>query len=397
MRRNWWRFAQQMPPLPSLPQRGGRRLNGAHFLRLDPGFNLLAVGTPALADCPWSLSSAEKSSRMMAKAVLLQGRFPRNGKVPMNKAVGLAPYSVRISALYSGEEIDLNDFGDKSHDLLDFFRDSLIALKKTEWVDTEESKMLGVKQYSAHGERCLQGIIEYGDFGTESSIKDSVERTTVFAKARTHADMQRFYFLMSAPKNRNKGVIMLQKSGNIGVATQLKKLLQVGFEAQFPEYRLRIRPLSTQQIFNRYIDRGDLREIRLIRFRIPKGIEDAYKTGHEEIKGTCELVIKIKNGHGMPFARKVKGFFAKGGSSINEIIELGDAQFIPENIKFELSVKGKRRTVSMHDPRDVAAVYDVTDDVELHKDGYPKFESISGLAVDLLGDLEAELYGSGGA
>lgn len=190
---------------------------------------------------------------------------------------------------------------------------------------------------------------------------------------------------------------MLQKSGNIGVATQLKRLFQARFEEQFPEYRLKMRPLSTQQIFDRYVERGDLREIRLIRFRIPKGIEDAYKGGHEEIKGTCELVVKINNAYGMPFAKRVKDFFTKKGGRINEIIELGDLQFEPENIKFELSVKEKRRTVSMQDPRDVAAVYDVTDDVELHMDGYPKFDSIAGIALDLLADLEAELYGSGGA
>jgi hypothetical protein len=93
----------------------------------------------------------------------------------------------------------------------------------------------------------------------------------------------------------------------------------------------------------------------------------------------------------------VKRFLAKGGGGIGEIIELGDTQFEPENIKFELSVNGKRRTVSMHDPRDVAAVIDVTDDVQPHKDGYPKFESIAEVALDLLDSLETELYGDGGA
>jgi hypothetical protein len=313
------------------------------------------------------------------------------------KAIGLAPYSVRITPLYGNEDELLDDFGPTSADALTFFKESFSLLKGQNWIDTEESKMLGVKQFSAPGDRQFHGIIEYGEYGTESSIKDSVAGKTVFDKARTHADMHRFYFLLSLPTNRTKGVIVLQKSGNIGVATQLKRLLQTRFEQEFPNYRLRMSPLSTQQIFNRYVDRGDLREIRLIRFRLPKGIEDAYKSGHEEIKGTCELVIKIRNGRGMPFAKDVKKFFSKNAQRLDEIIELGDAQFEPENIKFELSVRGKRRTVSMHDPRDVAALYDVTDDVELHKDGYPKFESIAGIASDLLGDLENELYGEGGA
>jgi len=40
----------QMPRLPCLPQRDGHSLNGAHFLRLDPGLDLFAFRPPALAD-----------------------------------------------------------------------------------------------------------------------------------------------------------------------------------------------------------------------------------------------------------------------------------------------------------------------------------------------------------
>jgi hypothetical protein len=313
----------------------------------------------------------------------------------MNKAVALAPYSIRIAEHHSRDEEELDDFNE-GNDLLDFFRDMLGELKKKEWVDEKEHKMLGVRQYSAAGDRQLHGIFEYGEYGTESVIKDAVERKAVFDKARTHADMQRFYFLVSLPKNRTKGILILQKSGNVGIATQLKTVFANKLEIAFPEHRIRLRPLSTQQIFNRCIDRGDLREIRMIRFRLPKGIEDAYRTGHQEVKGLYELVIKIRNAKGMPFGRKVKDFLA-GKGSLNELIELGDEQFAPENIKFELSVRGKRRTVSMHDPRDVEAVIDITDMVDSHRDGYPRFESIDAQAVDLLGDLEAELYGPGGA
>jgi len=313
----------------------------------------------------------------------------------MNKAVALAPYSIRIAEQHSRDEEELDDFNE-GNDLLDFFRDTLGELKKKEWVDDEENKMLGVRQYSAAGDRRLHGIIEYGEYGTESVIKDAVERKAVFDKARTHADMQRFYFLVSLPKKRTKGILILRKSGNVGIATQLKRVLAAKLETDFPEHRIRFRPLSTQQIFNRCIDHGDLREIRMIRFRLPRGIEDAYKTGHQEVKGIYELVIKIRNANGMPFAKKVKDFLA-GKGNLNELIELGDEQFVPENIKFELSVRGKRRTVSMRDPRDVEAVYDITDMVDSHRDGYPRFESIDAQAVDLLGDLEAELYGPGGA
>ena len=138
---------------------------------------------------------------------------------------------------------------------MSFFRELLGGLKKEAWIDQAESKMLGVKQFSAQSQRCLHGIIEYGEFGTESSIKDTVERITVFDKARNHADLQRFYFLLSVPKGRDKGIVALQKSGNIGVATQLKKVLGVKFEKAFPEYRLRMKPLTTQALFDRYLEK----------------------------------------------------------------------------------------------------------------------------------------------
>jgi hypothetical protein len=255
-----------------------------------------------------------------------------------------------------------------------------------------------LRQFRRNGnnKRVIEGVIEYGEYGSESAIKDTVNHVVVHKKEVTHADMQRFYFLFSLPEQRTKGIMLLQKSGNIGIATQLKGALLASMEAVFPSHSVKFAPLSTQQIFNRYMDRGDLREIRFIKFRLPKSIEDAYAAGHEEIRGTYEMVIRLRNAHGMPFGGKVKALFA-GRGSLNEIIDLGEDRFDADNIKFEMSVGGKRRTVSMRDPRDMRAEYDVSDQVKSGRDGNPMFESLSEVANGLLADLERELYGEEGA
>ncbi len=156
--------------------------------------------------------------------------------------------------------------------------------------------------------------------------------------------MFRFYFLLSLPKQRTKGILLIQKIGALGVVTPLKIALQEALAAKCPNYNVHIRQLSTQGVFDRFMDKGDLRKIRFIRFKVPKAIEDAYADGHGEIHGRTELVIKISRGNGMPFGKAIRKF-QKGKGNLGDIIELGDEHFDADTIKMELSVGGKRRTL----------------------------------------------------
>jgi hypothetical protein len=309
------------------------------------------------------------------------------------KSIALAPYSIRFKKPYE-EENFLDDI-DAGIDSIDLVEQALNGLKSKDAHDQEAKKVLTVADVK-RSQRTLRGILEGGEYGYATTIRDVTARKKVLDKKRDHADMFRFYFLLSLPKQRTKGILLIQKIGALGVVTPLKIALQDALAAKCPGYNVHIRQLSTQGIFDRFLDKGDLRKIRFIRFKVPKAIEDAYAGGHGEIHGITELVIKISGIAGMPFGKAIRKF-QEGKGKLGDIIELGDDHFDADTIKMELSVGGKRRTLSVQDPRNMRAQLDISGQVTIGADGNPDFDSIDKIASEWLSELEVGMYGEGGA
>lgn len=310
------------------------------------------------------------------------------------KSIALAPYSIRVREKYSQVEESVNNFG-SSHDLLTFFESVIKHLKSTGEDDDTTKKFLGVERVHLIG-RTLSGVIEVGEYGSESDIKDVLAKTTVWKKKTHHADMLGFYFLISLPANRTKGVLLLQKSGVHGTFTAIERLFIRKMREFHDEYLIEFAALSSQGAFDDLVQRGELRKIRFIQYHVPSDIADKYQMGHDELKGSSEIVIRLRNTHGMPYRDQIKEFF-KGKRALREIVEIKDLSFEPETIKFELSIDGKRRTIGMSNPGDMRGEYDITNDVKIGRDGKPRFESIDAVARDLLNSLEVSMYGPGGA
>jgi hypothetical protein len=313
----------------------------------------------------------------------------------LKKSIALAPYGITVRPKNSQETETVDAFGPDSHDLKDFFSDLLSGLTKNHNIDELAQKVISLQKSFPQG-RTISGILEAGEYGAESNIKDIQGGTVVHKKAITHADMLRFYFLVSLPSQRTKGILLMQKLGVHGITTLFEKIMEKTFREKHPGLMIDLKPLSTQGVFDHYLRHGDLRKIRLVRYHIPPAIEDAYPAGHQIIKGSAELIVNIRRMRGMPYADKVLAFF-EGKGALDEIVELPDFNFEPDTLKFELSVAGKTRTIGMANPADMRGEYDITKDVKIGSDGHPRFESIDAVARELLIDIESTLYGPIGA
>jgi hypothetical protein len=308
------------------------------------------------------------------------------------RAFSLAPYTVRVK----GEGYEpLDSFGE-GKDLILFLKDQLSRLKGEDEDDQEESRLLSVREVHRPHPRRLNGVLEVGDYGREGVIKHRIERRVVLEKQVDHADMSRYYFLFSIPTGRTKGIVLLQKIGAYGIATAVQKLLVTRFKAEHPDYRLDFKPLSTEGVFDHFMENGHIRKVRFVRFNLPKTMEKLFEVGHEEIKGSAEVVIRLRGTPGASFTRRIRKYLS-GEANVKNLIELGEEHFEPNNVKFEMSINGKQRTLSMADPTDIRGEFDVTSQVKLGRDNNPLFASIDNVANDLLSDLENDLYGKGGA
>lgn len=140
--------------------------------------------------------------------------------------------------------------------------------------------------------------------------------------------------------------------------------------------------------------KGRVQKISFIRKTIPSDVADSYDKGHEEVKGSMELVIRASRGSALPMnnwlskifrSRKPAGIFA---------LDEGE-RFSYENVKAKVKLGRSSRTINAASQGRLRSYYDVTDAVTFDGGGNPTYDSIHSQAQKLADRLRAVLYGTG--
>ncbi len=245
----------------------------------------------------------------------------------MPRIISLAAYIVKV---WNHEEKDtetVSDF-DGEHDLLNFFQDTLSALVQKSARNDVEQQVLRVKKLKKDG-RSISGIIETGEYGLESTLLDVDRGVEVYRRKTNEANMFPFYFLVDLPEGVDQGIVLLQRTGMYGIRHLLYGILDTKFDADFPEYRLRLHPIVENEEIEKY-QKGKIETIGFIAFQIPSDITDAFEGGHREVIGHAELVVQARRGKYLPINNRLKQFFS-GKKEVSKFLALKETNVLVQN------------------------------------------------------------------
>lgn len=239
----------------------------------------------------------------------------------------------------------------------------------------------------------MEGIVNSGEYGIESVIRDVNTWTVAHRKKTNHAEMLPFYFLFDLPEARTMGFLLLQRAGIYGIHSTLTTILGDLFMKKFKDYRLLINPLIPEGLMDQYLGKdSEMTEIRFIRHSLSGDISTGLSKQGKEKGGTMELIVKLKEKGDFPFRSNVRRVLS-GQRELQNLIELQEVRFPYDNVKIKVRAGGEERLVDLGHPERLRAAYDVTDDVEFSASGHPTYESIAKAAHDLLDDYIAGKYG----
>ena len=131
----------------------------------------------------------------------------------------LSSYTIRVKneAKKSYERIDNLNGGT---DLFNILNDYLSNRKANLAHDRKHKKLLGVDKIISK-DRLLNGIIETGDYGYESNLKNIDLGSISHKRKINEAEMLPFYYLMHLPKNNDEGIVILQRFKQFGIRKHL--------------------------------------------------------------------------------------------------------------------------------------------------------------------------------
>jgi hypothetical protein len=304
----------------------------------------------------------------------------------MPRTFSLASYLVKVRDVSEKEDEILSDLPD-DRDLVTYLNEQLAAMKETKH-NEESQQVLAVSKLVKSG-RTLTGIIETGDYGTESNIYSVAKKQVVYKRQTQDADLWPFYFTFDIPEGTDEGLLILQRTGNYGVRHVLYRFLYDCFTNDFVDLKLRLDPIVDPEQIAKY-SHGVVQELRFIRVTLPPDLADRYDSGHKEFHGRMELVVKARRGGALPLQKYVSKLMAKGERG--GIFAIGGGQFEYDDIRMKARVGGTSRTFSLRDPK-LRSYHDVTDVVKMGAGGHPTFDSMNEAAMSLAEKLKAQIYG----
>jgi len=319
--------------------------------------------------------------------------------LPLN--ISLSSYTLRVKERSSDTYIKMNEINtnEDMKDVLKLFLD-FYKINVSDKFDVK--KIFQIFQFGQESDitinstkyRIFNGIVKTGNYGYESEIYNKNIKAVSYKRQKEDAELLPFYFLIALPIDKDEGIVLLQGFKHFGIKTIFNETLNNFFSAEKPEYKIELNNLIDENLLKLLLDRGFTSKIRYIKFKQPVNLEDAYDTDgdHEEIPNELHAELSIYSGSNMAFSkimRSMKNQFpyqkSNEGDSLSKLIEFTDFEY--DNVKIEIKINGKNRTIDLSNLDKLRPIIDITDEVLRENSEHPKFNSINQIAIDLFRDL----------
>lgn len=308
----------------------------------------------------------------------------------MADSISLAPYTIEVRRLRQSEPSHLKfQEGEKGATLHGDFLTLLGQLKESGVTREDELQVLKVATLDSD-ETDIWGIIERGEYGSEARIVNAKSHDETHLQLSGEARLGRFYFRFHLPNSSLKGLLILQRTGRSGAYTTLHHHLEEEFRKKRQDFRLHFARAVHAEVLNEMLA-GNVYGFKIVTYKPSSDITDWIK-GKGAVQNVGEITISAT-------ATAEKSFWAGEAAPAWYKQILKDkktvAELFPkEHIKsFQLTTdyRGQRRTFDLLDPEDIFPYQNITQDVQIGKNGHPTFDSINTAAVAALDELKVRL------
>ncbi|MCB2362257.1 hypothetical protein [Clostridium estertheticum] len=292
--------------------------------------------------------------------------------------IALVLYVIRLRGIEDRKYVNLDNVNGKP--FIDVFNEYCLSRENIS-CNEELEKAINIKSVTIDDD-IFHGQLETGNYGYSSEIKSISTSKTTHTKTIGEADMMPLFFYACIPKNAYKGLIAFEKFRTFGCKTVFEDDLNQFFEDNKYKIKVTLHPILPENVAKQYLASGNICRMRLVKHTIPKDIADVYNEQYRNGEfGTFEYVINPKKNKFLPFKKDISKFL-NNSIGLKNIIEIHGMEY--DNIKVELLIGRKKRTISLNNLNNLTGDIDISDDVEFEIDGHPKYESILKIAQDIV-------------
>jgi hypothetical protein len=303
--------------------------------------------------------------------------------------ITISAHTIRVGKPYHAEALNFNDI--EGDDFLVMCQSYLNGLKNYE-TDATIKRVLKIKRLEIDAkERLVSGILETGEYGYESELVNFKTKQITHHREEEEAEVLPFYFLFYLPKDKNCGVILLQRFAQYGIREAMENALRLQIDKSEKKITLRINQLVPREYVQDYLKKGRLLSVSFTQFKVRRDFADQWAHGSkEEDYGRTEFVIHAKRKGFLPLSKKLKEVIS-GDREISKMIEIKNFDY--DAVKIQVDLEGKLRTIKLDKLDKIRAYYDIDQEVKIGKNGHPEYKTIDDFSKKLLRALIKRMEG----
>lgn len=244
--------------------------------------------------------------------------------------------------------------------------------------DTENKKVSRLRKdanggwiYHRH-QTYIDGIIESGEYGTQEEIINIETGEAKYTKTKNDAALVPFYFMMYVEPNTEKGYLILERIGNIGIYSVLEHSIREFIAPQMSDrFTLSIVPYLVPQVLKinlaavggakkvvlRGVGRNQFKDMKADNNFSECSTEVSFVAPKNKfIKQVTEVIQSLK------------------GKKEDEPYKVNNIEC--QDVAFELDINGSRRTISVAKMTSIGMNIDITKQVQNDTTGYPSYKSL---------------------
>lgn len=310
-------------------------------------------------------------------------------------SIGINIYSFHIHDA-NNNKLDLSEvvenkdiidiFQEFAETKIDLYEDNTAKEQIYKVVDYEvcqQSDITGTKYL-----KYLYGRIQSGNYGIETEIVDKITGDIAHKKTVNQADMIPFDFVIALPEDPcNETIIALQTVSRYSIKSLLVAELNKYIKKTYGLGYVYFGTIYPREFVQKYIKKGKLGKMRLIRNGLPEDMASMYGIEHGYRKAKKETTISSPSGFSKEIIEKITNC-VQGNLLYTQIVQLGDNEDY-DDIKLDFKLAGKQRTISLKNLEKVVVSEDITKQVDV-TGGNPRKESIKPVMVGYVTDYLIE-------
>lgn len=249
----------------------------------------------------------------------------------------------------------------------------MIDSEKRVYIKTDKLEVAGA-------DRVVSGRFSVGEYGYTRDVVD-VEKLEErpLSLGGTKAVCEPFYYRLFIPKGKKSGLLLLQRSGNVGVVSYVRDALKKRFEEEHSDLILFVNPLVPDELVKE-LNKAETSELEAVYYYPAGDASDKDKWG-----GCIQNYGKVTVRFSAPLKDKLKLAWTGKPAAI-ELPGLGE----PGRVTVKVDYRGRLRTLDFLRPDRISPWIDVTDDLTEHG-GHPTFKSLEEFADAWQADLADQL------